>query len=504
VKQFIATVFSVYLMAVTYYVAGSGSDQNSGLTPQSAFRNLQTAAARTQPGDTVYVMDGTYTHPNAFDNILTVTRSGTPDAWITYKAYPGQRPRLVSRNWHGICVQEAAYIVIEGFELEGNNHQITLQQAIEQQQNLNNPLTSGNGIGIHPSLAATPVNSHHVIVRNNTVYGFGGGGIYSVKADYLTIENNVVHDNALYAPYGCSGISTFQNWNSDAATGVKMVIRSNTVYHNQNLVPFYLMGRITDGNGIIVDDSRNTLLGSTQGQYLGQTLIEGNRVYRNGGRGIHVYQSDRVTVTYNIILQNCLSPAVRDGEVTAMSASQVQIVNNRLQANPGGVGIGLSSATGITSTYNVLMQIAQGSEGADILLGSSANDQLQGNGGNDQLQGSSGNDVLRGGNDQDTLMGGSGDDWLIGNSGTDQLSGGMGRDRFVLERGQGQDVIRDFNPLQDRLVSADLSFRQISLRGVKQGTLVQSGSNSLALLLNVRPNQITAAEWMTTALPIPR
>lgn len=75
----------------TFYVSGQGSDRRNGLSIRTAFRTLQRAVDLTRPGDRVYVLNGTYRDPNPTDNILTIRRSGTPQHWITYRAYPGQR-----------------------------------------------------------------------------------------------------------------------------------------------------------------------------------------------------------------------------------------------------------------------------------------------------------------------------------------------------------------------------------------------------------------------------
>lgn len=136
------------IMAKSYYVSVNGSNQNHGLSASSPLATLQKAADLTRAGDTVYVMNGTYTQPNPDDNILTIRNSGTSHNWIRYKAYPGQHPKLKSKNWHAIDLQGASYVAIEGFTLEGNNDNITLDYALSQKDNLANPATSGNGIGI--------------------------------------------------------------------------------------------------------------------------------------------------------------------------------------------------------------------------------------------------------------------------------------------------------------------------------------------------------------------
>jgi hypothetical protein len=51
------------IAAATYYVSGTGSDRNNGLSAAAPLCHLQNAANRTRPGDTVMVMNGTYTPP---------------------------------------------------------------------------------------------------------------------------------------------------------------------------------------------------------------------------------------------------------------------------------------------------------------------------------------------------------------------------------------------------------------------------------------------------------
>jgi parallel beta-helix repeat protein len=350
----------------TFYVSGQGNDRRNGLSIQSAFRSLQRAADLTRPGDRVYVLNGTYRNPNPSENILTIRRSGTPQAWITYQAYPGQHPRLQAQNWNAISVEGASYITIKGLRLVGNADQITLEQALQEQGNLANPLTSGNGIGVTTwHLDSQTLHPHHIQIRNNQVSGFSGGGIFAVNADYITIENNTVAGNAFYSPYANSGISLYQSWNSDGAAGYKMRIRNNVVYGNQNLVPFYALGQISDGNGIIVDDGHNTQLDSNLGHYQGRTLIENNIVYQNGGRGIHVFESDAVDILNNTTYHNSQHPQIADGEITVNSGNDVQVFNNILVSQSGRPANTVSQATNVIYSHNLIFNAAQFTGAAD-------------------------------------------------------------------------------------------------------------------------------------------
>lgn len=341
-------------MPFSYYVSGLGSDYQNGLTPETAFRDIQRAADLTIPGDTVYVMDGIYTSRAAAGDVVSITRSGTADDWISYQAYPGAKPKLVSDAWHAFAILGASYIIIDGFDLQGNNDNITLQQAISEQANLNNPLTSGNGIGVRSSWDSPSTYSHNIIIRNNKIHDFGGGGIGTNNADYVTIENNTVYNNGWYSPYSNSGISTYQNWNSDDNDGYKMVINGNTLYNNQSLIPWFQTGEITDGNGIIVDDTRNTQNGSTLGIYQGRTLIENNLSYNNGGSGIHVYESDRVDILNNTTYQNSRSSEIDRGEISVIDADNIRAFNNIMSATPGESASSSLNSTNVVFDHNLL------------------------------------------------------------------------------------------------------------------------------------------------------
>ncbi|MEB8385635.1 calcium-binding protein [Rhodobacteraceae bacterium KMM 6894] len=88
----------------------------------------------------------------------------------------------------------------------------------------------------------------------------------------------------------------------------------------------------------------------------------------------------------------------------------------------------------------------QGTDGTNILRGYGGNDRLHGRDGDDSLVGGDGDDSLYGGSGADTMRGGDGADRFDGGggSGTDLLYGNAGADVFHFDRGEGDDVIKDF------------------------------------------------------------
>ena len=328
----------------TYYVSGTGSDQNDGLNQGKAFRTLQKAADLVKAGDTVYVMNGTYTNINPNTNILSILdKHGTANAPITFTAYPGHTPVLEARinNWNAISIRGSSYVVIEGLTLVGARDEITLEYALQQKNNLENPATSGNGIDITFIDGNQKIRSHHITISNNNVSKFPGNGIGTEEVDYITVKNNIVSGNAWYSPYGNQGITMLYLWNSDNnVTDYKVVIEGNTCFDNKQLVPWYKEGKVTEGHGIMFDTA---FVGNVA--YQGKALISNNVIYNNGGAGIQIFKGENpVDVVNNTTYQN--SQKLPVGEIFLNRAKNVRVVNNIMYAKSG------ESASSIANSSN--------------------------------------------------------------------------------------------------------------------------------------------------------
>ncbi|MEH2249921.1 choice-of-anchor D domain-containing protein [Nostoc sp.] len=333
----------------TFYVSGTGNDKSNGLSQGGAFRNLQKAADLVKAGDTVYVMNGTYTSPYA--NILSIAdKHGRADAPITFTALPGQTPVLQAngKNWQAISITGSTYVVIQGLTLVGNRDNLTLKYALEQKDNLNNPATSGSGIFVTVSSNNPSSHSSHITISNNNVSKFPGAGIGTALADYITVENNVVSGNSWYSPYGTQGITMLHLWNSDNnTTDYKVIIRGNTSFDNKSLVPWKAAGEITEGHGIMLDTS---YVGNVA--YTGKALISNNLTYNNGGAGIQIFKGENpVDIVNNTIYQN--SKVLSDGEIFLNVAKNVRVYNNILYGSQGESLIFNNKSTNLTFNNNL-------------------------------------------------------------------------------------------------------------------------------------------------------
>ncbi|HYX33357.1 MAG TPA: right-handed parallel beta-helix repeat-containing protein [Oligoflexus sp.] len=310
--------------SVFHVSSANGSDKNPG-TEQLPWKTLQYAHGKLKPGQTLLVGTGEYKSTNYA--VLAITKSGTPDAWITYRNFPGQSPKIVStvrKNWSGIEVRQASYIVIEGFELAGHSKDVTLEGALAEMRKPT-PYASSSGISVESRDLSKPI-AHHIVVRNNYIHDHPLNGVAMMGADYVTVEDNRIHNNGRFSSYGGSGISVLVPRDSDSNTrDYKFIVRRNASSSNSNEVPCgcYKYRQPTDGNGIILDTYRD---------YKGRTLVVNNLVHNNGARGIHVFHASNVDVFFNTSVRNSTIPITGDGEITAIESKNVRVRDNIMVA----------------------------------------------------------------------------------------------------------------------------------------------------------------------------
>lgn len=342
-------------VAAVYFVdAVKGSNLNPG-TEARPWQTIQKAHGTMLPGHTVLVRKGTYTATNY--TIVQINRSGAPGAWITYRNFPGERPKLRStmgKNNHAIEIRDAAYVVIDGFEIEGHVKEISPEVAQYENDFFKanpskypGPIVDSNGISV---AGKTFGKTHHVVVRNNVVYDTPGGGINGQNMDYLTVENNRVFNTSKYSPYGTSAISLLTPQNTDSNSSLyKLVVRNNVVSNATNLFPCNCFGfkQPTDGNGIIMDSFNKNL-------YTGRSLVTNNISFNNGGRGIHMLNSSYIDVLSNTVVRNGTIAITGDGEITAQRSKFVRVYNNIIVARADRPANSTFQSTDVDFSHNIV------------------------------------------------------------------------------------------------------------------------------------------------------
>jgi hypothetical protein len=150
-----------------------------------------------------------------------------------------------------------------------------------------------------------------------------------------------------------------------------MVITNNTVYGNQEFIPWMTGGQkppyiLSDGEGIIVDSNRNNSYDSniSYPSYGGRTLIANNVIYANGSSAISVFESNHVDVVNNSTLGDIISPLGVSGsigmnlnghgEMNLAYSGDVNILNNVFVSRTGENPLTQKAAcAGCTIDYNI-------------------------------------------------------------------------------------------------------------------------------------------------------
>jgi hypothetical protein len=110
-----------------------------------------------------------------------------------------------------------------------------------------------------------------------------------------------------------------------------MIVTGNRIFGNQEFIPWEAAGKITDGEGIIVDSTRNSAYQSSIpiAPYTGRTLIANNVIYTNGSSAIEVFESDHVDVVNNSSYQDIVTPVLTGrGEMNLNQTTDVNVINN--------------------------------------------------------------------------------------------------------------------------------------------------------------------------------
>jgi parallel beta-helix repeat protein len=334
----IASTPAAGVTAIYYVDAVNGSNANPG-TEARPWASIQKAHDTMAAGQTVLVRKGTYVRTNNY-TVVQINRSGLAGAPITYRNYPGEHPLIKTTkgvNNHGMEVRDAAWIVIDGFEVQGHVKEISYEEAKAQNDlalaysKMTPPkfitaIVDSNGI----SLTGKTLNkTHHIVVRNNVVHDVPGAGIAGGLTDYITFEGNRIWNTSSYSPYGTSGISLLVPYDLDTNTSsYRNSIVGNVVSEAINLFPCNCFGfkQPTDGNGIILDTFNKN-------GYTGRTLVANNIVFNNGGRGIHALNSSYIDVFGNTMVRNGTQAITGEGEISTQKSKYMRIHNNIMLAS---------------------------------------------------------------------------------------------------------------------------------------------------------------------------
>lgn len=282
----------------------SCTDTGTG-TSTAPYCTIQAAASAAQPGDTVQVESGTYTES------VTISRSGTSSAPITFEPAPGASV-TVSGGYRGFAINGSSSSVVGWINIVGFN------------------VTNTSDYGIYLKYATNiTISKNHVSYAGHPVSGQTRGGIAVTNSTNSLISANTTDHNTdagIYVVNGSTGIEIRDNKSysnarqyTRAAPGIDVRAAGNTIdrnvtYGNEDSgIQLY-----NGGNNCVVYDNISYNNGDHGIDTLNSSgaVIVSNSVYNNHTAGINVEgTSTGATVENNISMDNGLTSTTTKGDI---------------------------------------------------------------------------------------------------------------------------------------------------------------------------------------------
>ncbi len=385
----------------TWHVKTNGSDTSGIGSSSNPFASLDHVANQVQPGDTVYVHEGTYRNDDfgdgdiwEGDNLAKITANGSEGNYITFSPFPGDNVTLEFDSTYGVLILNSSYINFSGFDVKGIADQISQTEAdnawglykddvgvvhdlaIELGIDINDPNLAGTEVpkpstpGIdkpkyHNGRGIVANGSHHIIISNNIVRDVPSSAIRCQQSDYVTISGNTVYNNTYWTTQGVGAITVAEATptpSGDISNDVKIIIEKNYVHHNENRLISWNPSKtfvkmvIDEGTGLFLTRNRDTYTN-------GYILIANNISEYNGASGIVSHFTDRVIVEHNTLYKNGTTNDSAAGGIGINNTDDVIIRNNISYAEPDHWALGtLANPNTNLSIYNNLLYNENGSE----------------------------------------------------------------------------------------------------------------------------------------------
>lgn len=224
----------------TYYVRPDGSDDNDGLSPQTAFRTPFRAVDGLLAGDVVYVAPGRYpvppaapTEPRPTEVVDIRNVEGTAaqpvmviadSSGAMTNSNPGDVVIDGAEGSIGIRLTRSTHVIVDGFLIVGargnngagvqvrsNSHNVTVRHCVitggadgVRVENSTDPLIFNNliydnanrGIRVSNGSVRARIINNTVVDNRNRGISIGGANAANVAPTGATLRNNIVQNNS--------------------------------------------------------------------------------------------------------------------------------------------------------------------------------------------------------------------------------------------------------------------------------------------------------------------
>ncbi len=270
------------------FISPSGDDFTGNGTFEDPYATLPKAGDIAKPGDTVFVLPGTY-YPESQEWIETIGTKDRPIVFTQYQndsaVFNGSQTNLTKETQAILLFGHCRHVIVDGLEVQ---HSV------------------GRGISVY--------ESNNVTIKNCTVHdieqrGIGGSG------DNIVIENNecfrcaMKNKDQYYGNGGWPGVIQPTFFWSTGKFSRNWLIKDNHIHHSwgEGIIVASTNGCIVSGNTvedvfsvcIYVDYSKNTVIENNYAFFNDDTYLrDGNR--RTDAIKWAVEQTDDHTLDYGV------------------------------------------------------------------------------------------------------------------------------------------------------------------------------------------------------------
>ncbi|WP_194767891.1 T9SS type A sorting domain-containing protein [Tamlana sp. I1] len=409
-----------------WYVSMAGDDTNSGTSASSPFKTFSEIQNNVQPGDTVFVI-GTYTNtsynPNYSysgntsdahlwhsENTVRINNlNGSAGQYITIKPYDANTV-LKGDGANIFRVTSSSYLIIEGFNIEGEVDNIPLSTAhalqfayliddssligtatnpnvndvryrnedeINDNDNVveetDNYTDISNLNVVRPSYIDTRglylSTCSNIIIRNTKIHHTPGGSLRVSDSNFVEILENEIYRCSAKSYSGTHALVVTKTEPIGTSDFSVQILR-NTIHHNYNEqyswapTKTIITPRIDEGKGISLQ--RNNTSGWINGS--GRILVANNLCYWNGFSGVHSNDGYRIDFINNTCYMNSYSNTVtyagqtQKGNnigISAQSSNDIKMINNIsvIDTDWGGYALSAGGTTKLEVSDNLIFGI---------------------------------------------------------------------------------------------------------------------------------------------------
>jgi hypothetical protein len=395
--QYLAAAFGLVgmtaaapLLAADYYVDQTNpkaSDTNPGTEALPWSTLYKAARAPLQPGDTVYVKQGSYdvSTGGMWNSPAINLPSGAPGKPITFKSLPMHAAVLNTYGTQGnpaIGVYGRSHVVIDGFVIPkpGNKGIAIFGEAGAKVKDIviqNNIIHGVYVDALDNTEAIRLENAEDVLVRNNKIYDVrnGGGssnasGVKTYKVKNVIIENNEMYD--VIAGVKEKEASSWITVRNNKITNC----RYGFVLNNQN-------GGVTEQiryHNNVVECSSGFETASQSSAIMRDVYIYNNTFSGYSSKGVHTNEHGQQFYIYNNIFSRT-SPSISMADFFTRHphTNQISLMDYNLYQRDPKVIIGLYGLNDTTTTLSSWQSKSYGLDRHSLLGDPRFIDSSQGN-----------------------------------------------------------------------------------------------------------------------------